>query len=571
MSSLIPNTNILDQLNFDHIINLDKSIVMSQNASYKEHLRVCAIFYGKVLVDNNNSLFAGRVLMNYLKNIVPSKFSEATKRVYNLKEKNGDDKKVLNEAYYEFVKENAEELDLIIKPERDYTFDIVAVSLFIQSYLMGFVGKKDTLLGDNLEIFETPQYLYLRVATFLWYPNITKIREMYEDLSQKKYIHSSPTLFNSGLRRHQLSSCFLISIGDDLEKITDSWRTMAFISKLCGGIGCDFSEIRHSELSNFGYSDGISKWIKIVDGIVTAIDQGGRRKGSCAVFLVDFHIDIIDFIEMKNPFTDEKVYAKAFNLFYGLFVSDLFMKRVQEGKNWTLFSPNYVSDLLDLFGFDFEKRYLEYEADPNIPKKTIEARELMTKIIDIQMKTGTPYIMYKDACNRKNNQRNLGTIRCGNLCTEIIEYCNHKTRDIASCNLASISLISCVEVENSGSSRYFNFKSLKQSTANLVDNLNQVIDRNYLSQALNHIDETNTRTRPLGIGVQGLADAFAALDLVWTDPETAVIHDQIFETMYYSALKQSNKIAKTKGAYEKFWDSPLAYGLFQFDLEILEQ
>lgn len=467
------------------------------------------------------SLLAGRIRTYLHKLNSFSSFSETTEQA----------KILLHADYYNFVQENKETLNSMIAEERDYMFDWFGICTALKSYLMKLDG----------EPFETPQQMFLRVATWVWMPNIQKIGEMYDDLSLHNYMHATPTLFNSGLRKPQLASCFLMTVGDDLHSISKSWHDVAMISKSCGGIGIDISDIRHSTIANSGKSSGIVPMLKVHNSIVTYVDQAGKRKGSAAIYLPDYHIDILEFLELrKNTGTDS---MRARDLFYALWISDLFMKRLEEDGMWSLFCPKLATGMNDCYGKKFEELYLKYEREEKYTKQ-IRARELWNAIYVAQVEVGMPYILFKDAANRKSNQKNLGTIRCSNLCAEILEYTS--ADEIASCNLANIVLKSCVKtVVNAKGNRHsvFDFSKLERLSRALVRNLNQVVDRNYYQPDVPQIKFSNLRHRPLGIGVQSLADVFAMMDYSWDSEDARVLNRDIFETIYYGAITESIKMA----------------------------
>ncbi|MDB4769506.1 ribonucleoside-diphosphate reductase subunit alpha [bacterium] len=596
--TITPEIHAKDLSNVDlSLVENDIKIINnlgSDDDKYKYLINLCK---GQILVHPDWGILAGRIRMEQLKSKVSKTFSNSTKII----------EKFLNKNYFDFVMKNSSKLNLMIDESLDWKFDLFAVETMIKSYLAK---------GPDLQPIETPQYMYLRVATFMWYPDFKKIEKTYKSLSLGEYAHASPTLFNSGFLKHQLASCFLMGIDDSLDSvrnsIADSWRKSAVISACCGGLGITFGNLRHSEI-NQGVTRGIFPWLKITNEVLNAVDQGGKRKGSATVYLETWHIDIEDFVEMKRPGGSEDMRAR--DLFYALWISDLFMRRVEADQEWILFCPKKAPGLTTTWGLDFEKKYKEYERkvrvylenkknseiyfqykkelknDPknvdlkyfahkysNYPQlakdtymsgfKIIKARDLWHKVLISQFETGGPFCLYKDACNRKSNQQNLGTIQCSNLCTEIVEYTDKD--NIASCNLASIVLCNCVVNSTDGKPR-FDFDKLMKITSDLVNNLNQVIDRNYYPKSIPEIKGCNFRNRPLGIGVQGLADTFELMDISWESEDASKLNYQIFEAIYYAAVKESVKISKEKGAYETFEGSPASKGLFQFDLWDLEK
>lgn len=505
--------------------------VMNQMARICDH---------KNIIDPEWGLLAGRIIATYLQSTTPGTFSQSTDSL----------KASLDDNYYSFVSSNSKHLDKMIVPERDLTFNLFAINTLRHSYLL-----KIRFADDVFQVAETPQYMYLRIATYLWFPDKEKIKSTYDSLSRGEYSHASPTMFNCGLKRPQLGSCFLMHVPDNMQGISKSWHDFAIISMNSGGIGCDYSSLRHSSIGNIGQSRGVVQWLKIADVIMDTVDQCGRRKGSQTAFLCDWHVDIEDFINARKPGGSENMRAR--DLFYGLWVHDLFMNRVKEDGVWSLFCPNKCKGLVDKWGIEFEMLYTQYEEQKKYIRQ-MKARDLWLKILSIQIETGMPFICYADASNRKSNQNNLGTIRCSNLCTEILEYVSED--EIASCNLASVALGECVYTDR------FNFQKLEVITRTLVRNLNQVIDRNYYPNDVPQIKFSNLKNRPIGIGVQGLADVFAKLSISWESEDARRLNYQIFECMYYSALLESMELSKRSEPYETFKGSPLSKGILQFDM-----
>lgn len=513
------------------------------NLSLEEALESCK---DKTIIHPDWSTLAGRIKMFSIRKNAPSSFSESTKSL----------KPILDPDYCDFVIREKSVLDKLAESlsENDWKYDIFAVETMLKSYLARIRKNNETL------ICETPQYMYLRVATYMWYPDMNRIESAFKDMSNGLYTHASPTLFNAGLFRSALSSCFLLTVDDSISSISKSWHDCAVISMNNGGIGIDMCALRHSEIGQYGFSKGIVPWIKILNEILCTVDQGGKRKGSGAVYIEPWHLDIYEFLELKKAEGSESMRAR--DLFYALWICDLFMERVEKNEEWTLFCPNKAPGLDKRWGVEFEMLYLEYEqkaAEGKIASfRKVKARDLWQKIIMTQITTGMPYICFKDACNRKSNQQNMGTIRSSNLCSEIIEYSDEK--NIASCNLASIAVNSCVREGG------YDFHLLSQITANLVRNLNQVIDRNFYPKDVPEIRYTNFRTRPMGIGIQGLSDTFAMLDIPWSSEEAKKLNSEIMETIYYAAVRESVELAKELGPYETFEGSPASKGKFQFDL-----
>lgn len=432
--------------------------------------------------------------------------------------------------------------------DRDYEFDYFGFKTLERAYLL-----KDA----SLKILERPQHLWMRVALALWPDNLDKAIHTYDLLSTKKFTHATPTLFAAGTPRQQLSSCFLVAMNDD--SIWGIFKTLsdcASISKYAGGIGLHLHNIRargSGIRGTNGISDGLVPMLRVFNNTARYVNQGGRRNGSFAVYLEPWHADVEDFLKLKlNTGAEEE---RARDLFYALWISDLFMERVEADGEWSLFCPDTAPGLADCWGDEFRALYLRYESEGRA-KKTVSAQKLWFQILDTQMETGTPYILYKDAANRKSNQQNLGTIKSSNLCTEIIEY--SAPDETAVCNLASISLPAFVKEGR------FDFSELRKVTHTVVENLNRVIDINYYPTE--ETRRSNMRHRPVGLGIQGLADVFAMLKLSWESAEAADLNQRIFEHMYFAALQESAELAKVQGAYETFAGSPASKGILQPDM-----
>lgn len=736
----------------------------------------------------NWELLAGRVQMTLLYEEVGNlKFSDVVKTGTN--ETTGES--MFDNAYRSFVLDNEDVLDAIIDNRRNEKFGYFALTTLIKSYLLRmYMNEKD------YKIIETPQQLYLRVATYMWMPNVNRIKLTYDDLSLGNYTHASPTLFNSGLKRSALSSCFLLTVGDDMDELGKAWIRSAIISMNKGGLGFDYGDIRHSKIGYHGYSKGLIPWLRIKNEIMNAVDQSSMRKGSAAIYIPEWHVDIIEFLDLKKPNGADS--QRARDLFYAVWMSDLFMKRVEAGEMFSLFCPKIAKGLTTTHSDEFEKLYVEYEKK-GVYSRQIPARELWQHILISQIENGMPYILYKDACNRKSNHKHMGTIKCSNLCvsgdtliltdeghlpiaslvdkkvnvwngeefsetevvmtgkdqrlltvyfdngselkctpyhkfyiranssgdikangenevveaddlkegmeimncqwpvinntseinkylrehkncvtttydgrtvysmiflsdfsrairikyilqtlgcnpfitkekngisldidmkdlfwlksfgaeigidkididdksfkhrrpvkvlkvldniemadtycfnepkrhagifngvlagncTEIIEYTSKD--QLASCNLASICLNSCV-VPGKGGNPRFDFKKLGRLSADCVRNLNKVIDRNYYPSEIPEIKSTNFANRPIGIGVQGLADTFAMMDMVWDSEEAYTLNRNIFETMYYYGMLESIELAREYGTYDSYIGSPASQGKLQFDM-----
>lgn len=443
----------------------------------------------------------------------------------------------------------AERIDSAIDYQRDYLFDYFGFKTLEKSYL---------LRDSKRVIKERPQHVWMRVALALWTTNLERAFETYNALSLKKFTHATPTLFNSGTPRQQLSSCFLLTMKDDsISGIYDTLKDCASISKHAGGIGLSIHKIRAKGAmirGTNGTSNGIVPMLRNFNATARYVDQGGgKRNGSFAIYLEPWHADIEDFLKLKlNTGMEED---RARDLFYALWISDLFMRRVEANEDWTVFCPDEAPGLDDVWGEEFEALYHKYEAEGRGRKK-INAQKLWFQILDAQIETGTPYLLYKDAANAKSNQQNLGTIKSSNLCTEIIEYSSKD--ETAVCNLASISLPSCV-VDGA-----FQFEELRNIVRIAVRNLNRVIDINYYPTP--ETERSNMRHRPVGLGIQGLADVFAMLKLDWESPAAAELNQLIFEHMYFEAVSESARIAQVEGSYSTFPGSPASKGLLQPDL-----
>lgn len=446
------------------------------------------------------------------------------------------------------------QIDAYIKSDRDYEFDYFGFKTLEKSYL---------LRDANKVVIERPQHMWMRVSLALWGTNLDRVFETYDLLSQKVLTHATPTLFNAGTPRQQLSSCFLLAMKEDsIAGIYDTLKDCALISKHAGGIGLSVHDIRARgaliEGTN-GTSNGLVPMLRNFNATARYVDQGGgRRNGSFAVYLEPWHADVEDFLRLKlNSGSEED---RARDLFYALWISDLFMRRVEADAHWSLFCPSEAPGLADVYGKEFDALYTSYEAK-GIARKTIQARTLWYQILETQMETGTPYLLYKDPANQKSNQKNLGTIRSSNLCTEIIEY--SAPDETAVCNLASIALPAFVGPIAVGYPA-FNFEALRKAVAIAIRNLNKVIDINFYPTP--ETQKSNMRHRPVGLGVQGLADVFAMLQLSWESPAAADLNQRIFEHLYYAAAETSAAIAAEEGSYQTFWGSPASKGILQPDM-----
>lgn len=495
------------------------------------------------------ALLASRIAVSNLHKNTEKSFSATMEALYTYIDPNTNKPApLIADDVYQIIMDNAEMLDSHIIYDRDFGYDFFGFKTLERSYL----------LKMNNKVVERPQHMLMRVALGIHKEDIDAAIETYDLMSQRWFTHATPTLFNAGTPKPQMSSCFLLTTKDD--SITGIYETLtqcAKISQSAGGIGLSIHNIRATGSyirGTNGTSNGIVPMLRVFNDTARYVDQGGgKRKGSFAIYVEPWHADIFDFLDMKKNHGKEE--NRARDLFYALWVPDLFMKRVEEGGDWTLMCPDECPGLADAWGEKFEKLYTKYEKEGK-GKKTIKAQELWFKVLESQIETGTPYMLYKDAANSKSNQQNLGTIKSSNLCTEIIEYT--APDEVAVCNLASIALPLFVKDGK------FDFNKLFDITYVATKNLNKIIDRNYypVPEAKN----SNMRHRPIGLGVQGLADAFILMRFPFDSPEAKLLNKQIFETIYYAALTASKDLAKDLGPYETYKGSPISEGKFQQDL-----
>jgi ribonucleoside-diphosphate reductase alpha chain len=492
---------------------------------------------------------AARIAVSNLHKNTKKSFSETMHDMYHyVNPRTGQESPLLSDEVYEAIMANAEVLDSTIIYNRDFNYDYFGFKTLERSYLLKINGQ----------IVERPQHMLMRVSVGIHLNDIASAIETYELMSKKFFTHATPTLFNAGTPKPQMSSCFLLSMKDDsIDGIYDTLRSTAKISQSAGGIGLSIHNVRATGSyirGTNGTSNGIVPMLRVFNDTARYVDQGGgKRKGSFAVYIEPWHADIFDFLDLRKNHGKEEMRAR--DLFLAMWIPDLFMKRVQENSTWTLMCPNECPGLYDVHSEEFDAMYLKYEAEDK-GRKTINARELWEKILESQIETGLPYMLYKDAANRKSNQKNLGTIRSSNLCTEIMEYTS--ADEIAVCNLASISLPMFVE------NGKFNHEFLHQVTKRITRNLNKVIDRNYYPVI--EAENSNMRHRPVGLGVQGLADAFILLRMPFTSDEAKALNQEIFETIYFAAVTASMEMAKEEGAYSSFKGSPISQGEFQYNL-----
>ena len=495
------------------------------------------------------ALLAARISVSNLHKNTKKSFVDTMTDLYTyVNPRTGKKAPLLADNVYKIIKDNAELLDSTIIYNRDFGYDYFGFKTLERSYLLKLNG----------EIVERPQHMLMRVSVGIHLDDLDAAIETYHLMSKKYFTHATPTLFNSGTPKPQMSSCFLLAMKDDsIDGIYDTLKQTAKISQSAGGIGLSIHNIRATGsyiAGTNGTSNGIVPMLRVFNDTARYVDQGGgKRKGSFAIYVEPWHADIFDFLNLKKNHGKEEMRAR--DLFYAMWIPDLFMRRVEEDTTWTLMCPNECPGLYDSHGEEFEKKYLEYESG-NKGRKTIKARELWEKILESQIETGTPYMLYKDAANRKSNQKNLGTIRSSNLCTEILEYTS--ADEVAVCNLASIALP--MFVKDGG----FDHQGLYDVTVRATKNLNKVIDRNYYP--VKEAENSNFRHRPIGLGVQGLADTFIKLRMPFTSDEAKALNQEIFETLYFAALTASKDEAKDEGPYESYKGSPISKGEFQHNL-----
>ena len=495
------------------------------------------------------ALLAARISVSNLHKNTKKSFVDTMTDLYTyVNPRTGKKAPLLADNVYKIIKDNAELLDSTIIYNRDFGYDYFGFKTLERSYLLKLNG----------EIAERPQHMLMRVSVGIHLDDLDAAIETYHLMSKKYFTHATPTLFNSGTPKPQMSSCFLLAMKDDsIDGIYDTLKQTAKISQSAGGIGLSIHNIRATGsyiAGTNGTSNGIVPMLRVFNDTARYVDQGGgKRKGSFAIYVEPWHADIFDFLNLKKNHGKEEMRAR--DLFYAMWIPDLFMRRVEEDTTWTLMCPNECPGLYDTHGEEFEKKYLEYETE-NKGRKTIKARELWEKILESQIETGTPYMLYKDAANRKSNQKNLGTIRSSNLCTEILEYTS--ADEVAVCNLASIALP--MFVKDGG----FDHQGLYDVTVRATKNLNKVIDRNYYP--VKEAENSNFRHRPIGLGVQGLADTFIKLRMPFTSDEAKALNQEIFETLYFAALTASKDMAKAEGPYESYKGSPISKGEFQHNL-----
>jgi len=503
------------------------------------------------------SILAARISVSNLQKSTCEVFSELTAQLHNyVHPTTGKAGPLVSSEYYQTVMKHKDVLDAAINHANDFEYDYFGFKTLEKSYLLKLNGK----------IAERPQCMLMRVAVGIHGDDIERVLETYQGLSERYFTHATPTLFNAGTNTPQMSSCFLLTMKEDsIDGIYETLKSCAIISKYAGGIGLATHNIRASKSyirGTNGTSNGIVPMLRVFNNTARYVDQGGgKRKGSIAIYLEPWHADVFAFLDLRKNHGNEA--DRARDLFYALWIPDLFMERVKSNGTWTLMCPDECPGLPDCHGQEFKELYEKYEKEGK-GRETIQAQQLWFAILDSQVETGTPYMVYKDHCNSKSNQQNLGTIRCSNLCTEIVQYTSPE--ETAVCNLASISLSKLVRPLSSasGGPLIFDFDKLREVAMILTTNLNRVIDRNFypIPEAKN----SNMKHRPIGLGVQGLADAFAMLKLPFDSPEAAQLNRDIFETIYFGACTASCDLAEKEGHYESYPGSPVSQGKLQFDL-----
>ena len=495
------------------------------------------ICVGMITSEPDYEVLATRIIASNIHKVCPNNFHLAMKKL----QKAG----VVTDEVVEVSQQVKDE----IKSDRDFDFGYFGLKTLEKGYLQRVDGK----------LIETPQYLFMRVAVGIHGKDIPSVLDTYDKMSQGLFIHATPTLFNAGTPRPQMSSCFLIANKEDsIDGIYGTLTECAQISKWAGGIGMHIHDIRANKSrirGTNGQSDGIIPMLRVFNATARYVNQAGRRKGSIAVYIEPWHADIMDFLELRLNQGDEE--ARCRDLFSAMWIPDLFMKRVEEGGKWSLFCPDTAKGLSDVYGEEFDALYTKYEEE-GLAHSTVLASEVWKAIIRSQTETGTPYMLYKDACNAKSNQKNLGVIKSSNLCTEIIEYTNKDETSV--CNLASIALPKYVNKET----KTFDFAKLHEVTKTVTKNLNRVIDRNFYP--VETAKRSNMKHRPIGLGVQGLADVFILCGLPFDCEESRLMNAHIFETMYHAALEASSELAEVEGSYESFEGSPTSQGILQPDM-----
>ncbi|MDB4351511.1 ribonucleoside-diphosphate reductase subunit alpha [Candidatus Pelagibacter sp.] len=554
---VIKRSGRVEDMKFDNVTNRIKNLTygLSENCdSSKVAQQVFSSMYdqitaqeidtlsaeiciGMITSDPDYEILATRIVASNIQKVCPNNFHLAMRKLL----KAGIITEEVSEVAFK-VKDN-------IDSDRDFDFGYFGIKTLEKSYLQRVDGR----------LVETPQYMFMRVAIGIHGKDIPAVIETYDKMSQGLFIHATPTLFNAGTPRPQMSSCFLIANkGDSIDGIYGTLTECAQISKWAGGIGMHIHDIRSNKSrirGTNGQSDGIIPMLRVFNATARYVNQAGRRKGSIAVYIEPWHADILEFLELRLNQGDEE--ARCRDLFSALWIPDLFMKRVEENGNWSLFCPDKAKGLSDVYGKEFEELYTKYEEE-GLANTTLPAADLWKAILRSQTETGTPYMLYKDACNSKSNQKNLGVIKSSNLCTEIIEYTDKDETSV--CNLASIALPKYVNKET----KTFDYDKLHEVTKVVTKNLNRVIDRNFYP--VETAKRSNMRHRPIGLGVQGLADVFILCGLPFDCEESRTMNAHIFETIYHAALEASSELAEVDGSYETFDGSPASQGILQPDM-----
>ena len=554
---VIKRSGRIEDMKFDNVTNRIKNLTygLSENCdSTKVAQQVFSSMYdqitaqeidtlsaeiciGMITSDPDYEILATRIIASNIQKVCPNNFHLAMRKLQRVG------------VVTDEVVEVAQQLKEHIKTDRDFDFGYFGLKTLEKSYLQRVDGK----------LVETPQYMFMRVSIGIHGKDVPAVLETYDKMSQGYFIHATPTLFNAGTPRPQMSSCFLIAGKDDsIDGIYGTLTECAQISKWAGGIGMHIHNIRGNKSKirgTNGQSDGIIPMLRVFNATARYVNQAGRRKGSIAVYIEPWHADIMDFLELRLNQGDEE--ARCRDLFSAMWIPDLFMKRVEEGGNWSLFCPDTAKGLSDVYGKEFDELYTKYEEE-GLAHTTIPAADVWKAILRSQTETGTPYMLYKDACNSKSNQKNLGVIKSSNLCTEIIEYTNKD--ETAVCNLGSIALPKYVNKET----KTFDYEKLHEVTKIVTKNLNRVIDRNFYP--VETARRSNMKHRPIGLGVQGLADVFILCGLPFDCEESRLMNAHIFETMYHASLEASSELAEVDGSYESFEGSPTSQGILQPDM-----
>ncbi|CRL05563.1 CLUMA_CG017974, isoform A [Clunio marinus] len=505
-------------------------------------------------VHSDFSILAARISVTNLYKVTKSTFSDVIDDLYNMENEYLKVKSpMISDFHHEIIMKNANQINSAIVHDHDFAYNYFGFKTLERSYLLKIKGK----------IVERPQHMLMRVAIGIHGADINAAIETYNLLSQRYFTHASPTLFAAATRRPQLSSCFLLSMSEDsIEGVFHTLTQCALISKSAGGIGLNVHCIRARGsyiAGTNGIANGLVPMLRVFNNTACYVDQSGnKRPGAFAIYLEPWHGDIFEFLNLKKNTGEEKVRAR--DMFYGLWIPDLFMRRVESNGMWSLMCPYNSPGLFEVWGEEFDKLYEKYESEGRYIRQ-IKAQDLWFAIIESQVETGTPYMLYKDACNRKSNQQNLGTIHCSNLCTEILEYSNKN--EVAVCNLASIALNMFVVTKNEGEISY-DFEKLKEVAKIVARNLNKIIDVNFYP--IPEAKKSNMRHRPIGIGVQGLADAFIMMRMPFESAEASKLNKQIFETIYFGALEASCELSEELGTYETYQGSPVSKGILQFDM-----